>query len=343
MRIYVFLILAFTMFPMAVSARGARSSTAKQSALVVYCYDSFSSEWGPGPAIARSFTESTGYPVIFEAPGDAITVFNQLILEKNSPRADVVVGMDNGLLQRVLDEEILVPYKSPKLSAIPDELVFDETNHLIPYDYGHFAIIRDTAASIPTPASLENLTKAVYKDQLILMDPRTSTPGIGFLLWTVATYEDGWQDYWKRLSPSILTITDSWSAGYALFTAGEAALVLSYGTSPVYHIEYEGTDRYTALEFEGGHVRQIEGMGIVRGTRNRAAAETFIDFMLEESSQSTLATTNIMLPVIPDTRLPASFSAALRPRKEMNLGSLSRTRDIDALIDEWVAVASGKW
>ena len=182
------------------------------------------------------------------------------------------------------------------------------------------------------PASLEELTSDEYREQLILMDPRTSTPGLGFLLWTAAVYGDDWPAYWHRLKPSILTVADGWSQGYALYTAGEAPMVLSYGTSPVYHVEYEKTDRYRALEFSDGHIRQIEGMGIVKGSKNRLAAEAFIDFMLGIEAQKTLAMSNIMLPVHPNTPLPPSFNSALRPRKVLE-GS-----GIDGLIDQWLEV-----
>ncbi len=306
--------------------------------LNVYCYDSFSSEWGPGPAITKAFTDRTGIEVILHAPGDAVMLLNQLILEKPDSRADVVIGLDSSLLKRTIDEEILQPYKSPNLTDIPDHLIFDPSYHLLPYDYGHFAINYDSLVMDNPPASLEELTREEYRGELILMDPRTSTPGLGFLLWTVSVYEDGWTEYWNRLKPAILTISDGWSQGYALYTAGEAPMILSYGTSPVYHVEYENSTRFKALEFSDGHIQQIEGMGIVKGTDNQSASEDLIDFMLELEAQKTLAIHNIMLPVKQNVPLPPSFNMALRPQNVLDSSTLTDVDNMDVLIDKWVEV-----
>ena len=138
---------------------------------------------GPGPIIAEAFAGETGIEVVFHAPGDAVTVLNQLILEKDEPRADVAVGLDDALLDRALTAGILEPYSAPGLARVDPELIFDATHHLLPYDYGHFAINYDTTAVENPPQSLEDLTGPDYTDRLILMDPRTSTPGLGFFLW----------------------------------------------------------------------------------------------------------------------------------------------------------------
>lgn len=321
------------------SLSAAGNTEEEQSkALNVYCYDSFSSEWGAGPHIAESFLEQTGINLIYNAPGDGVTVLNQLILEKESPMGDVVVGLDSSLLKRALDAEILDIYNSPALKDVPSELIFDETYHLVPYDYGHFAICYDSETLKDPPVSLEDLTSEKYSDSLILMDPRTSTPGLGFLLWTEAVYGDKWPEYWQRLKPSILTITQGWSQGYTLFTAGEASMVLSYGTSPVYHAEYEDSRRFKASGFSDGNPLQVEGMGIIKGTKNRREAELFIDFMLGEESQKTLALSNIMFPANRKVKLPESFDTALRPEKSLQITATAG--DINSLINRWTEVFS---
>jgi len=307
--------------------------------LLVYTYDSFSSEWGPGPAIAAAFLEETGITIEFNAPGDAITTLNQLILEKDKSRADLVIGLDNSLIGRVLEADILEPYKTPLLEILPSEYVFDKSNRLIPFDYGHFAICYDSQSLKTPPRSLEDLTSKDYEKSLVLMDPRTSTPGLGFLLWTMAVYKDRWSDYWERLKPSILTIASGWSQGYALLVTGEAPMVLSYGTSPVYHLEQEKSSRYKAAEFSDGHLMQIEGMGIVKGSKMRQEAELFIDFMLGEFSQKTLAINNIMLPVMKNVPLPASFEAAMRPDRVIPYSSID-ARELQNKIVKWIEIFS---
>jgi thiamine transport system substrate-binding protein len=292
------------------------SCTPKNDAeLVLYAYDSFASEWGPAPVVIPAFEKATGIKVQLIVPGDAGQVLSRAIDEKKSPVADVIIGLDANLLPKALSEGVLASYKPKAHASIPVDKLFDTSWHLTPYDWSSFAIMWDSEKLAVPPRSLEDLTRAEYTKKLILMDPRTSTPGLGFLAWTQAVYGDGLADYWKRLAPSILTMSPGWDTGYGLFTSGEAPLVISYTTSAAYHAEYETAGRYRALEFTDGHPLQIEGAGIVRGARHRKAAEAFIDFMLGPEFQSTLPLTNWMYPVIPGTELPASFSYSPKPAK----------------------------
>lgn len=327
---------SFNLFASGRQEAGHDSKAENPDKLVVYCYDSFASEWGAGPSIVKEFEKKYGIKVELHAPGDGVTVLSQLILEKDNPSADVVVGLDNNLLERSLREKVLETYRPAALESIDNSLLFDSSNHLIPYDYGFFAICYDSNKIKDLPRSLEDLTKPEYKKSLVLMDPRTSTPGLGFLLWTIAVYGDDYLSYWDRLKPSILTISDSWDSGYGLFLNGEAPLVLSYSTSPVYHVEYEKTTRFRALKFKEGNYEQIEGMGIVKGTRNRNMAEKFIDFMLTEESQKTLALSNIMFPVISKTDLPPSFDYAFHPDKTLMIDPEKVEKTSDDWVQQWV-------
>ncbi len=150
----------------------------------------------------------------------------------------------------------------PKNSKLIDKSLSEELNNngkwlMTPYDYSHFAIIFNTLSELPEPKSLEDLTKPVYEKKLILMDPRTSTPGLGFATWAKLVYGEDYLDYMNRLAPSILAMAPSWSSGYGMFCSGEAPMVISYTTSPAYHVEYGEGNMYNALIFEQGHVRQI--------------------------------------------------------------------------------------
>lgn len=311
---------------------------AEADVLTLYCYDSFASDWGPGPILAAAFTEQTGIEVEMVAPGDAVTLLNQLVLEKDNPRADLVIGLDNNLTDRVLEADILIPYASPMLEGIREELLLDEGNHLLPYDWGFFAICYDSETLEEVPASLEDLTDPRYKDSLILMDPRTSTPGVGFFLWVQEVYGDDWKDYWTRLQPNILTISESWSTAYGLFTAGEAPMVLSYSSSPAYHAEYENSTRYQSLIFSDGHPVQVEGAGIVKGTDQEELAKEFLDFLLSEESQKTLALSNIMFPVKEETPLPASFYYALKSDRILSVDEWAEADIHQESIEEWLEI-----
>ncbi|MFP4364963.1 MAG: thiamine ABC transporter substrate binding subunit [Spirochaetia bacterium] len=300
--------------------------------LVIYAYDSFVSEWGPGPAIVPLFEEATGYTVELESRGDAMQVISQAVLEKNDPQADVLIGVDNNSLAYVLEQDLFEQWTPESLSVVPERLRFDPTGHVTPYDYGYFSIIYDSETISSPPVTLEELTQEQWADSLILMDPRTSSPGLGFFLWTIDAYGEDFTDYWRRLEPSILTITDGWDSGYGLFTEGEAPMVLSYTTSPAYHVEYEDTTQYQAALLENGNYMQVEGMGILKGADNQEAARAFIEFALSPEFQSQIPLTNWMYPVNPNVDLPDSFEYAPEP-SESRMLEFSR---IDENRNSWI-------
>jgi thiamine transport system substrate-binding protein len=296
-----------------------RPNPETENMLVIYAYDSFASQWGPAPVVIPLFEAATGIKVELIAAGDAGQVLSRVIEEKKAPKADVVIGIDNHLLPKAILADVLDPYKPAGASGIEPRLVLDAQWRLTPFDWSTFAIIWDSELLAVPPASLEDLAKPEYRKKLILMDPRTSTPGLGFLAWTKAVYGADLADYWKRLAPAVLAMAPGWDTGYGLFTRGEAPLVLSYSTSPAYHAEYETAGRYRALEFPEGHPVQIEGAGIVKGARNRKAAEAFLDFMLAPDFQNAIPLTNWMYPVISATELPASFAHAPMPARTLQV------------------------
>lgn len=283
------------------------------SKVVVYAYDSFISEWGPGPEIKRLFKATTGYNVEFVDCGDGVQVFSRALIEKDAPVADVLIGLDNNLVSQVAEAKLLVEYKPKNAEkTIPNSLhrALGSNWLLTPLDWSHFAMVYDTQSSVPAPESLLDLIKPAYKKKIILLDPRTSTPGLGFLAWTVAVFGDGYADFWRALKPNILTMSPSWSSGYGLFASGEAPLVVSYTTSPAYHVEYERTDRFQALIFPEGHPIQVEGAGIVRGAPNENGAKVFLDFLASRDVQMILPLTQWMYPANSTVPLPDSYKKA---------------------------------
>ena len=327
----------------AVSQQSEQKAASKESepvTLTVYAYDSFISEWGPGPVVAKNFEAAYGIKINLVSMGDSGQVLQRAILEKKNPKADVVIGVDNNLLYQSLEEDIFLPYDSPALSHIDPSLIFDKSLHVLPFDYGFFSIIYDSEVIKTPPRSLEDLTDPIYKDRLIIMDPRTSSPGLGFLLWTIAAYGDDYTSYWERLQPSLLTITGGWDTGYGLFTNGEAPMVLSYTTSPAYHVEYEDTTKYQAAMFDAGHYLQIEGAGIVNGTKHLEEAKLFIDYLLGKEAQEVIPLTNWMYPTYTDIDLPESFDYAPLPKKMLSIDSKTITEDLDTWLDTWTSIMS---
>ena len=314
--------------------------TAAAEDLTIYAYDSFVSEWGPAGKVIPKFERKYGLKVEMISVGDAGQVLNRAILEKKRPKADIILGIDNNLLSKALDSGVLMPYTSSNLKLIPDELIFDKTHHVTPFDHGYFAVVYDSVKLKKPPESLEDLLSPAFKGKLILEDPRTSSPGLGFLLWTIKVYGEDYLDYWERLKPNILTITEGWDTAYGLFTSGEAPMVLSYTTSPAYHAEYENTTRYRALIFEEGNYLQIEGAGILKGSKNIPAAKKFIDFMLTEDFQEEIPLTNWMFPVNRRVRLPESFKYAPSPAIDLSFDPYKLTENRKKWINDWLKVVS---
>ncbi len=309
-------------------------SAKKADGITVYAYDSFISEWGPGPEIGRLFTETTGIEVNFVSAGDAGQILQRLIAEKEKPVADAAVGIDNNLFRDAAAAGVFSPYAAEPISMVDEELRF-EGDLMTPYDYGYFAFIWDSETLADPPRSFEELADPRFRDRIIIMDPRTSTPGLGLLLWSAELYDDGLSDFWRALAPNLLTVSSGWDSGYGLFTSGEAPLVLSYTTSPAYHLEYEETERYRALLFPEGHYLQVEGAGIVEGTKNRKEAELFIDFLLSIDVQELIPLTNWMYPVRSDARLPESFRLAPEPDTRLNMQPAPDKETLDSLIGVW--------
>ena len=310
----------------------AQPAKEEENVLTVYSYDSFSGEWGPAGTLIPAFEEETGIKVNLVGAGDAVEMLSRLELEGDATDADVVLGITDDFAYRAYD--MLSPYESPVLESIPDELEFDSQHRLIPFDYGAFAFVYDSEAGIRKPGSLEDLTSPEYKDKVILIDPRTSSVGLGLLYWTYNAFgEEGAIEWWKAMKENALTIADGWSSAYGLFTEGEAPIVLSYTTSPVYHVMNDNTTRYQAIIFPEGHEATIEGIGIMKGTDMRKEAEAFVDFILTEG-QIDIALANSMYPANGSTELPEAFIWAPKPDIMFTSGSISEEMRSE-LVDAW--------
>ena len=298
------------------------SSVKNSNEVVVYAYDSFVGEWGPGIELKKRFEEKTGLTLTFVEGEDAVSLLSKAILEKDNPNADILIGLDNNTAKKAIDADILQEYKPENAEKlIPSELedALGGSWKITPYDYSHFAIIYNTESKIPAPKSLEDLTDSKYQKSLILMDPRTSTPGLGFAAWTVAIFGDNYLDYWKALRPNILAVTPGWSSGWGMFEKGEAPLVISYTTSPAATVEYNGSTTYKALIFDEGHPMQVEGAAILKNAKNPDGAKKFMDFFISNEAQSVLPLTQWMYPANKNVDLPESYKiGAATPAKTVS-------------------------
>lgn len=216
-------------------------------------------------------------------------------------------------LVRELAHGVFQPYDPaliPNLAHIPQELMFDPTGHVIPFDHGYVTFVYE-AELLPeelVPQTLEDLTRPELSEKIILEDPRTSSPGLSFLVWTVAHFgEEGWEDLWRRLLPNVLTITKGWSEAYDIL-AEEAPIVLSYSPDTAYSwIEYESL-RYQVITPDGEAYHQIEGMGIVAGTDQPELAHAFLNLVLSKEIQELIPTSQWMFPASALAQLPEDFA-----------------------------------
>ncbi len=307
--------IILSLFLLSALFAGVSIKSASATDLTIYTYESFNSEWGPGPIVFKIFEEQCGCKINVVTPGDSGTVLNRVILEKANPKADILLGLNNSELEKSFKFKLWIPYRSPLLKQISTDLLLDKKYRVTPFDYGFISFVYDSQKLNNPPQNLEDLLDPKYKRKIVIENPKTSSPGLSMLHWTIAVFgENGYLDYWKKIQKNLLSVTDGWSAAYGMFTKGEVPIVLSYVTSPAYHLEYENTERYKAALFENGHYRQIEFAGIIKGTQKIKRAQQFIDFMLSENFQNAIPLTNWMYPVIQHRPLPDSFRIAPEPK-----------------------------
>ena len=315
------------------------SAAAKE--LTIYTYDSFNSEWGPGPVVFKRFEEQCACKLKVVSPGDSGIVLNRVILEKSNPQADIMLGLNNSELEKSFSYDLWEPYRSSLLEKVPADLRLDKKYRVTPFDYGFISFVYDSQKLEKPPKNLQDLLDPKYKRKIVIENPKTSSPGLSMLHWTIAVYgEQGYLDYWKKLQPNLLSVTDGWSAAYGMFTKGEVPLVLSYVTSPAYHLEYEKTERYQAAVFQEGHYRQIEFAGILKGTKRIKRAREFIDFMLSNKFQNVIPLKNWMFPVVQYQALPDSFRISPQPKRAPELNPVRVNQQNSKWLKAWSRVMS---
>ena len=282
--------------------------------LTVYTYDSFSADWGPGPTVKKAFEADCGCELKYVALEDGVSLLNRLRMEGKNSKADVVLGLDNNLLQAAKQTGLFAKSGVAAGDVTLPGGWHDDT--FVPYDYGYFAFVYDKNRLKNPPASLKALVEGPEKWRVIYEDPRTSTPGLGLLLWMQKVYGDRAPEAWQKLAAKTVTVTKGWSEAYGLFLKGESDLVLSYTTSPAYHIIDEKKDNYAAANFAEGHYLQVEVAARTAASRQPQLAAQFLQFMVSPAFQNAVPTGNWMYPVT-DVALPAGFSGLIRPEKAL--------------------------
>ena len=311
--------------------------------LTVLTHDSFA----VSEALVKQFEQENHATVNFVKGGDAGAALNKAILTKDVPIADVFYGVDNTFLSRALNEDIYEAFDAPGLSQIPEEYKLDPENRALPVDFGDVCINYDKAYfaknNLPVPQSLNDLLKPEYRGLLVAEDPSTSSPGLAFLLATVAGFGDnGYQAFWKGLKDNGTVVVDSWDTAYYTNFSGSSGhgaqpMVVSYNTSPAAEVVFANppvSESPTAsITAPGTCFRQIEFVGILKGTKNRVLAEKFVDFMLSKPFQEDMPLQMFVYPVLNGAAIPDVFKSAIAvPQQPVQMSP----QDIADHRDEWI-------
>lgn len=316
---------------LALCATGALAET---PVLTVMTYDSFVTEWGPGPAVEEAFEAVCACDLQFVGAGDGAALLAKLQLEGPRTDADIVLGLDTNLTAAAENTELFAPHGLDVALDLPIEWA-DPT--FVPFDWGYFAFVGNAGAE--APASLRALAESDIK--VVIQDPRSSTPGLGLLMWAKDVYGDEAPQFWEAMADNIVTVTPGWSEAYGLFLDGEADAVLSYTTSPAYHLIAEEDDSKVAWAFDDGHYMQVEVAGKVAGTDVPELADQFLAFMVSDAFQSVIPTTNWMYPAVtPADGLPDGFDTLVTPEKALLMTPEDAADLRDAALEEWRAALS---
>ncbi len=297
--------------PSATSATSAAGGTVR-----LLAHDSFV----VSDALLADFTEQTGLTIEVITGGDAGTMVAGAVLAAGAPTADVLFGVDNTLVSRAFDAGVFAPYTATDLGTVIPALAADTANGSVtPIDYGDVCINIDDAGlaarGIAAPTTLDDLIKPEYRDLLVVEDPGTSSPGLAFLLSTIARYGSGWPDYWTALSDNGVKVAASWTDAYVGdFSGGgdgDRPLVVSYATSPPAEIVYAADPKPTAPStsvMTDGCYRQVEYAGILAGAANPEGAKAVVDWLLSEPVQSDVPLSMFVFPARSGTPLPEVFT-----------------------------------
>ena len=308
----------------------ASAALAETPVLTVYAPDYFVSEWGPGPGIETAFEAQCACDLQFK-PGDLLP---RLLLEGPQTQADVVIGLYTDVTRKARASGLFAPH-GQDLAALTLPISWSDDTFL-PFDWSYVSLVYDETRLPVPPASFEALADAPEDVKVILQDPRSSESGLALVLWVKAVYGDRAGEIWQRLAPHVLTVTKGWSEAYGLFTDGEAPMVLSFSTSPAYHIAAEGDTTKKAAIFDEGHYAYVELAAKVSGTDQPELADAFMAFILSPAFQGLIPETNWSYPAaLPRDAWPQVFRDLPEPAKAIFLDEETAAGLRDEAIEEW--------
>jgi thiamine transport system substrate-binding protein len=316
----------------ALLALNASAFAQDKPTLTIYTYDAFAADYGPGPLLKSGFEKTCGCTVDFVATDSSIGALRRVQLEGATTKADIVLGLDTSLLHEAEATGLFAAHglSLPSLS-LPKPWTDPD---FVPVDYGYFAFVYDKTKVTNPPTSFEALIAEPASFKVALEDPRSDTPGLGLVLWIKAAYGDKAADIWKGLKPHIVTMAQSWDDAYnGIFLKGESDMVLSYTTSPAYHLIAEKNPNYGFADFSEGLYPQVEIAGMLKSSPKQALAKQFLSWLVSADAQATIPETNWMYPltVTPPEGFPPT------PLKVLALDPAAIAANKSAWIDEALA------
>ena len=346
------ILVAATVALVGAACGGDNSSSSGPVTVTLITHDAFA--YTTNPNVFDQFTQQTGVKVVIpQGVGDAGVVLNKAILTKGKPEGDVLWGVDNTLLSRAVDSGAFQPYTSPALSTLqPPFRDLVPGHELTPVDYGDVCINYDKAwfasKGVPVPQTLDDLRRPEYKNLLVVENPATSSPGLVFLLATVAKFgPDGWKQYWKDLRANGVKVTDDWTQAYTAEFSGSSGkgnypLVVSYGSSPPAEVvgapDPKPTEAPTGV-LTDSCFRQEEFVGVLEGTKHAKEAGELIDFLVSKAFQEDMPLNMYVYPVVTGAALPDVFTKfAVVPPSSLSLPPKDIAASRDQWIDQWTNI-----
>lgn len=305
--------------------------------LNVMTYSAFAGKYGPGPKFKTAFEANCGCTLTYVSTDDAAAMLARLKLEGASSAADVVAGLDLNLMAEAKATGLFAP--TPVKAEIKLPVAWsDET--FVPFDYGWFAFVYDSSKLAAPPASLQALVDAPNSLKIVMQDPRSSSVGLGGLLWMRSVFGDKADAAWTKLKPKIVTVTKGWSEAYGLFLKGEADMVLSYTTSPAYHMIAEKKEQFRAAPFAEGHYLQVEIAGALKSAKQPELAAKFLAFLTGPEAQAMIATTQWMYPARAGQATPPEFEKLVQPAKTLIFDSAQVQANRRGWTEQWLAATA---
>jgi thiamine transport system substrate-binding protein len=269
---------------------------------------------------------------------NALSMLEKAISEKDSTNVDLLFGIDNTLLFKTVQESLFIQYESNNLQNIHEYLILDKEHRINPVCYSNIAFNYNSYVISDPPITFGEMQDGKFKDQIIILDPRTSSLGRAMLYWSVAAFgRNGYSHFWRSIKENVSSIFDNQNDAYNAYLAGEAPMIIGMETTPIYHIQHDNTDKYKSTIPQEGGFKFIVGVGILRSTQNKYLADKFVDFLLSKDFQEMITEEMWMKPVNRKVKLSVDYE--ILPQVTNDYTNELSIRQTRWQYNEWIA----KW